>query len=166
MAILRTQLSPGAQQVPGSALVGPWDCVSLMLTRIGPVGALLCSVPALYWMLPCWAALVMCWHLLSVNNVLCPQLKWWDHSQLQARLISWALGLCCLLCSDVLVFGLKMHTSVHECQAREQSDWHCVMLRTALLPVQALLIGSSLGTQFFPLKILSLPASSLVQMVF
>ena len=55
-----------------------------------------------------------------------------------------------------------MQTQVHECWVREQSDWHCVMLRTALLPAQAQLAGSSLGTQLASLKIDSLPASPLV----
>lgn len=170
MNILSHQPSAGARQSLRKCPAGRRDWVSLMLISTEPVGTLpqscrhtiiRCLVGPFWW----W-----CWHRQLAT--LCCDHRWSGETFICGFGLIHFMGLGAVLSallwySEVWSFP-KMQTQVHECWVREQSDWHCVMLRTALLPAQAQLAGSSLGTQLASLKIDSLPASPLVyhQMVF
>ena len=161
MTILSHQPSAGARQSLRKCPAGRWDWVSLMLISVEPVGTLpqscrhtitRCLVGPSWW-----------WRWRRQLATLCCDCRWSGETFI-CGLHFMGLGAvlsAVLWYSEVWSFP-KMQTQVHECQVREQSDWHCVMLRTALLPAQAQLTGSSLGTQVASLKIHSLPASPLV----
>ena len=164
MTILSHQPSAGVRQSLRKCPAGRGDWVSLTHISVEPVGTLLQS----------------CRH--TIIRCLVGPFWWWGRHPQLARpgcdrhwsgetficgfgLVHF-LGLGAVLSavlwySEVWSFP-KMQTQIRECRVREQSDWRCVMLRTASLPAQAQLTGSSLGTQLSSLKIHSLPAGPLV----
>lgn len=159
MTIPSTQPSPGAQKVLcwGPRTGSPWCLPELgqLAPYCGHAAGLLSAV------LLCHTGDALA--PLGGNTVLCPPPKWWDvYLRLWARPLSWALGLCCLLCSEVLKFGLFLRCR-HGCMnARPENGVTSCVLRTALLRAQGLWTGSSLRTPLSPRKIHSLPAGPFV----